>query len=764
MDIKSKVKTLDEYDDIRKNIGFHFTSRTNIESILDEGLRAQLGDNSSGSLGKEAIEKTFLSYGLGGVLQLYNRLLNASVEMKLSGLRNSKTHSPFIPESANIKLNEQKLSIIEGFELVRQYMTDNVYFICDVPETQYSKQNELSESDIKEINLRLRKLKLEDSDKTIIEKISELDHEIEKLIEQNVGKETKELIEKVEQRRCLSIEIRNQTLKLLNEKRGELINEYDNPIIERLEYNEDKIKWYDQLKTPHNTHTRIIEDQDGIHGIRIMPQIMNLYSNDGKNVSTGVEFVRDAYNRIGLDDKIKISEDCILLDKFIKYVEMVRKYEEQGKLKYEPEKTVENGKNIKKIPERYVMDLSDYSQYPGLEEFEKDVREYYQMASPKVKLSIEKTYNTGFPIDINSMNQNEKNNAIVQWSEGNRGLRSFLYLCDKNGIETRACCGGHSKEEQVDDSGMNAYVAINFDRNGNENLINLLSVIEDIENCQIIFVSSTDNEPFCNIVSLQEYTKDEELFFKISEKLEFIIQNPDMVLHNNKYEKYKNFVDFFSSDYIKDDEFEIRVVPSAKEEKSTANNKDNIKLLQNKNAPFVKPQGNKEAEKFIETCDYEDIELRALFGSESPHVAINLTRENEKIAKLLSQIEDDKNIDIAFIKVKDGDAFCNIYSKNETNIFERMNEALEKIDKNIDITNPSYEKYKAYIQFFSSNALENMSLQMYMNQPNKLKNIKYHRNDILKNMLVDDTLQTEVDLETKKAIREMEKNNQQFEK
>ena len=53
---------------------------------------------------------------------------------------------------------------------------------------------------------------------------------------------------------------------------------------------------------------------------------------------------------------------------------------------------------------------------------------------------------------------------------------------------------------------------------------------------------------------------------------------------------------------------------------------------------------------------------------------------------------------------------------------------------------------------------------MYMNQPNKLKNIKYHRNDILKNMLVDDTLQTEVDLETKKAIREMEKNNQQFEK
>ena len=477
MDIEDKLKMLNEYEDVKKNIGFHFTSQSNVESILATGLRAELGDNSSGSLGKEAIEKTFLSYGLDGVLQLYNRLLNASVEIKLYGLRNSKTHYPFIPESANMKSDDQKLSMIEGFELVRQYMEDNVYFMCDVPETQYSKQDELDKKDIEEINLKLKELKLKDSDKTIVEKIDELDDEIENLIKQNVGEQNKELEEKVEQRRSLSIEIRNQTLAMLNEKRGELINEFDNPVMERFEFNEDKLIWYDQFKTPHNTHTRIIEDEKGIHGVKITPPIMNLYSNDGKSLSTGVDFLIDAYNKINLEDRVKISEDCILLDKFIKYVEMVRKYEEQGKLKYEPEKTFVKNGNVKKIPERYVMDLSDYSKYPGLEEFEKEVSEYYQMASPKVKTKINGELNTGFPIDINSIDENNKMNALVEWSEGNRGLRYLLYLCDKNGIETRACCGGHSKDEPVDNPGMNAYVAINFNEGNNENLINLLSVI-----------------------------------------------------------------------------------------------------------------------------------------------------------------------------------------------------------------------------------------------------------------------------------------------
>ena len=108
--------------------------------------------------------------------------------------------------------------------------------------------------------------------------------------------------------------------------------------------------------------------------------------------------------------------------------------------------------------------------------------------------------------------------------------------------------------------------------------------------------------------------------------MELILQEPDVVPHNEVYEKYKNFVDFFSSDYIKEDEFEIRVMPSSKIAKENINQKEKIQLLQNKNNRLVVPNGNKEAEKFIENCDFEDIELRALVGDGIPHVAINLTR------------------------------------------------------------------------------------------------------------------------------------------
>ena len=77
---------------------------------------------------------------------------------------------------------------------------------------------------------------------------------------------------------------------------------------------------------------------------------------------------------------------------------------------------------------------------------------------------------------------------------------------------------------------------------------------------------------------------------------------------------------------------------------------------------------------------------------------------------------------------------------------------------------PSYEKYKAYIQFFSSNALENTTLQMYMNKPEHPKIINYHRDEILKNMLIDSELQEEVKSELTNTINLMKEQNQQLEK
>lgn len=755
-----KLKKLDEYEDIRKDIGFHFTSQSNVESILKTGLNPQIGDNSSGGLGKEAIEKTFFSYGLDGVLRLYNRLLNLSLESELANLRNSITHIPFIPESSNLKSNEEFLSCVEGFEFVRQYMEDNVYFMFDVPETKYANQDNLKEEDIKDINLHLKSIKMPDGEKTIYEQIKELDKEIEDLIKQNVGDPSKELIQKVEQRNNLSIEIRNQTLEILNQKRGDIINEQEKPIMEQYEYHEHKMRWYDQFKAPQNAHTRIVEENDGkLHGVRIVPDIMKLYSKDGESVSNGLDFLKDMYSRVKLSDSVRINEDCILLDKFIKYVDMVKKYEEQGKLKYEPEKTFVMKDKINTVPERYVMDLTDYSKYPGLEEFENEIKEYYQVASPKVRRSSNKNFNTGEVIDINELEKDSKLDAFNEWSEGNKGLEYVLYLCDKSNIKTAACCGGHPKEEIY--SGSGAYLLIYLNEGNSDMLIKLLSSIEDIENCQIEFHHFSGFDRTCCIRDKKSFFKDEELFYNIGEKLDLIIQNPDIVPEDATYQKYKDFVSFFSIVDIRNLSLELNVGPTAEVEMDNEYRK--LELLQNRNNQLVKVSDNEEADKFVDNCDFEGIELRALYCENVTQVAINLTREKDKIARLLSQIEDKEDCNIGFIKTYDGDSFCFINSKN--NILKTLNQELEIADKNPEQVNDSYEKYKTYINFFSSKVISNKDFSVVVNKPQPQKTSTYHKDEIIKNhLLIDDELQKEVENETNKAIEKVNNKEQQQEK
>lgn len=128
MEKDKKLALLKDFRSIRENVAFHFTSQRNIESILNEGLRPLIGDNASGGLGQSAIEKTYVSYGLEGVLQLYNRLISASFQQRIGDF-NGISHKPFVPDSAKDKDSKDSLSIIEGFEMIRQYMEDNVYFI-----------------------------------------------------------------------------------------------------------------------------------------------------------------------------------------------------------------------------------------------------------------------------------------------------------------------------------------------------------------------------------------------------------------------------------------------------------------------------------------------------------------------------------------------------------------------------------------------------------------------------------------------------------
>ena len=392
---KRRLVSLEDFESIRENVAFHFTSQNNIESILNEGLRPLIGDNASGGLGQSAIEKTYISYGLEGVLQLYNRLITASFQQRIGDFKGI-SHKPFVPDSAKSKSPEESLSLIEGFEMIRQYMEDNVYFMFDAPKTQY--QHSINREDLEVINKSIKDL--EDSDgRKIVEKIKELRDAIEELSLPNAqgndeqGKKEK-IIRLVNERNRLSLLIREKTLPMIDDERGsrQLSEEQENPIIDEIDYNDERQRWVNQIELPHNTHTRIIEKDGKLQGVRITEERLRLFSQDGKKPSNGLDFLETMLNQVNPNDRIylnvPICHDCNLLFKFLEYAQLVKKYKSNGLLVTKPEETIEIGGKTRTLPERQVMDLTDIGKYPELAEFIKGLEEYYE--EHRYKISTEK--------------------------------------------------------------------------------------------------------------------------------------------------------------------------------------------------------------------------------------------------------------------------------------------------------------------------------------------------------------------------------------
>lgn len=411
---KDKLVTFDDFQSLRENIGFHFTPKANIDSILDTGLKPKIGDNASGGLGKESIEKTFISYGLEGVLQLYNRLVNASHEQNIIDFKSNISHLPFIPESASAKNPTDKLSLLEGLEFTRQYMEDNVYFMLEAPVTQY--ENEVTQSDIDELNTLLSTATISGTDKTIKSEIKILTKQIDALFDSGVDKSDEKISSLVQRRRELSIQLRKITLQELDKKRGKLLNEHADPIMEQVDYNDDRILWYDQIAAPHNTHTRVIEDETGLHGVRITADRLKLFSTDGQTPADGLDFLNAALERVTPEDTIALSFDCMLLQKLNEYAGLVKEYKSQGLLTLLPETTYTINDKQKTLPARYVMDLSDLSKYPGLQDYMAELEEYFQNNNPKgspIKLAQETASEQSDIAYINetaqAMKQDEKN-------------------------------------------------------------------------------------------------------------------------------------------------------------------------------------------------------------------------------------------------------------------------------------------------------------------------------------------------------------------
>lgn len=377
MEIGKKLTSLEDFKSIRENVAFHFTSRNNIESILNEGLRPLIGDNASGGLGQSAIEKTYISYGLNGVLQLYNRLISASFQQCLGDF-NGISHKPFVPDSAKDKSPKDSLSIIEGFEMIRQYMEDNIYFIFNATKTQY--EHSISDEELERINHSISELT--DSGINIVKQFGELNDRITELVRQNSQGNKEEILKLVSERNRLAILVREKTLPIINNQRGKIINESENPIMEEIDYNDERLIWINQMKAPHNTHTRIIENNGRPQGVRITKDMLRLFSQDGKNPANGLEFLKAMLDQVNSNDQIYLNSakchDCNLLFKFLEYVQLVDKYKSNGLLVTKPEETIEIGARKKTIHERQVMDLTNIQKYPGLAEFIKGLQQYYE--------------------------------------------------------------------------------------------------------------------------------------------------------------------------------------------------------------------------------------------------------------------------------------------------------------------------------------------------------------------------------------------------
>ncbi len=83
-----KLVTIEDFEDLHTNVAFHYAQRKYTKKVFEDGgIKGFIGDNSKGALGKEAIPKPFISYGLEGQMQLFNRLLNVARQVSLERIK-----------------------------------------------------------------------------------------------------------------------------------------------------------------------------------------------------------------------------------------------------------------------------------------------------------------------------------------------------------------------------------------------------------------------------------------------------------------------------------------------------------------------------------------------------------------------------------------------------------------------------------------------------------------------------------------------------
>ena len=94
---------------------------------------------------------------------------------------------------------------------------------------------------------------------------------------------------------------------------------------------------------------------------------------------------------------------------------------------------------------------------------------------------MEGKYNTGVPIDINTISEDERKLAFHEWAEGSEALEELLNTGYENGFLSHACCGG--------DTG-HPYISYDLNDDNSKKMAMHLAqqLIESGLNCKITFL------------------------------------------------------------------------------------------------------------------------------------------------------------------------------------------------------------------------------------------------------------------------------------
>lgn len=344
------IEDLKSGNNNRNSKGFHYTPKSNIADIGDT-LKGKIGENSKGLFGKEVNPKLFYALGEDGALQIFNRNLNIAVGATISFL-NDGVHRNALPNTVIEDIKEGKadrnLTPMEGLEYARKLLEEMVVYTFDVNMSEFEKAP--TEEDIKSVSEFIDNFEaVPVVSGNYIMSVSEENGESKVSIEEQTNENSKpvnikglirEVDDLIEDLENAPEAEKNYELGLLRLKRGELSmmvrdaalsqlgqllgRETKVGNVDRILFNEDKVRIVDVVSKPHNAYTRVTKTKDGKYESRnIGPEDgVSIITNGGKPAKY-TDVIEAMYRNKDRDAKPTIHGDVDLIGLFCEYAKII---------------------------------------------------------------------------------------------------------------------------------------------------------------------------------------------------------------------------------------------------------------------------------------------------------------------------------------------------------------------------------------------------------------------------------------------------------